>query len=56
VLRFILANPDVTTIIPGMRKATHVDANLAASDAPRLDAATVERFRRHRWVRTHVIP
>jgi aryl-alcohol dehydrogenase-like predicted oxidoreductase len=56
VLRFILANPDVTTVIPGMRKVRHVEANLAVSDAPRLAPAVVDRFRRHRWVRTHVIP
>src|SRR3954467_1635895 len=31
-LRFILSNPEVSTIIPGMRKQSHVDANIAASD------------------------
>src|SRR6266446_4961821 len=31
-LRFILSNRDVATIIPGMRKPTHVRSNLAASD------------------------
>jgi aryl-alcohol dehydrogenase-like predicted oxidoreductase len=56
VLRFILANPDVTTVIPGMRKVAHVEANMAASDGPRLSPAVVARFRSHRWVRTHVIP
>ncbi len=55
-LRFILANPDVTTVIPGMRRIAHVNANMAASDGPRLDPAVVDRFRRHRWVRTHMIP
>ena len=34
-LRFILAEPTVSTIIPGMRKVRHVEANLAASDAGR---------------------
>jgi len=28
-LRFILNNPTVSTIIPGMRRLRHVDANLA---------------------------
>ena len=56
VLRFILANPDVTTVIPGMRKVANVEANMATSDGPRLSADVVSRFRRHRWVRTHVIP
>ena len=32
-LRFILSNPDVTTVIPGMRAERHVRANIAASDA-----------------------
>src|SRR6266705_5710216 len=32
-LRFILSNSDVSTIIPGMRKVSHVDSNIAASDA-----------------------
>ena len=34
-LRFILANPDVTTVIPGMRRVRHVEANLAVSDGRR---------------------
>lgn len=54
-LRFILANPDVTTTIPGMRRVRHVEMNLASSDGARLDAATFARLRRHRWVRAHVI-
>ena len=32
-LRFILNNPSLSTIIPGMRKVRHVESNLAASDA-----------------------
>ena len=55
-LRFILANPDVSTVIPGMRSVRHVDANLSASDGVGLAPEVLERFRRHRWVRTHVIP
>jgi aryl-alcohol dehydrogenase-like predicted oxidoreductase len=54
-LRFILACPDVTTVIPGMRKTRHVDANLGVSDGRPLDPKLLERLRRHRWVRTHVI-
>jgi aryl-alcohol dehydrogenase-like predicted oxidoreductase len=55
-LRFILASPDVTTVIPGMRRVSHVEANLAASDGRALPADPLARLRRHRWVRTHVIP
>ena len=36
-LRFILANPDVSTVIPGMRKTSHVERNIAASDGKPLD-------------------
>jgi aryl-alcohol dehydrogenase-like predicted oxidoreductase len=55
-LRFILASPDVTTVIPGMRKLRHVEANIAASDSGPFPADALARLRRHRWVRTHVIP
>jgi aryl-alcohol dehydrogenase-like predicted oxidoreductase len=54
-LRFILDNPDIATVIPGMRRVRHVDANLAASEGPRLSPELVTRLRRHRWVRTHTI-
>jgi aryl-alcohol dehydrogenase-like predicted oxidoreductase len=50
-LRFILSNPDVATIIPGMRKPRHVRANLAASDAGPLAKELVGRLRGHRWDR-----
>ena len=32
-LRFILSNPDVTTVIPGMRRPEHLAANVAAAEA-----------------------
>jgi len=51
-LRFILANPDVTTIIPGMRKVRNVEANLAASGKGRLPAPLQAELRKHRWERT----
>lgn len=51
-LRFILSNPDVTTVIPGMRKVAHVDANLNVSDRQPLDSALMKRLRAHRWDRT----
>jgi aryl-alcohol dehydrogenase-like predicted oxidoreductase len=54
-LRFILASPDVTTVIPGMRRVRHVDANLGISDGRPLAPDVLARFRTHRWVRTHVI-
>ena len=54
-LRFILANPDVSTVIPGMRKATHVEANLAVADGRALSASAMARLRDHRWVRTYIV-
>ena len=55
VLRFILANPDVSTVIPGMRKARHVERNVAASDGKPLDSKLLQALRSHRWVRTSTI-
>jgi len=51
-LRFILSNRDVSVVIPGMRKASHVRGNIAASDAGPLDAALLARLRAHRWDRS----
>lgn len=51
-LRFILNNPDVHTIIPGMRKRKNVESNLAASDKGPLPSQLHEQLRPHRWVRT----
>ncbi len=50
-LRFILNNPTVSTIIPGMRKQLHVESNLAASDAGPLPGELRAELRKHRWVR-----
>ncbi len=51
-LRFTLAEPSVSTVIPGMRKLRHVEANMAASDADPLDAALMAELEKHRWDRT----
>ena len=50
-LRFILNNPTVSTIIPGMRKIRHVEANIAASDAGPLPDELHTKLRAHRWDR-----
>jgi aryl-alcohol dehydrogenase-like predicted oxidoreductase len=55
-LRFILANRDVATVIPGMRKAAHVDSNLAVADGKPLETGLLDRLRAHRWERTMEIP
>ena len=50
-LRFILSNPDVSVVIPGMRRPANVRANVAASNAGPLAPDLVERLRGHRWDR-----
>ncbi|HEV8140009.1 MAG TPA: aldo/keto reductase [Pyrinomonadaceae bacterium] len=50
-LRFILSSKTVSTIIPGMRKPTHVEANIATSDAGPLSDSLLTELRRHRWER-----
>jgi aryl-alcohol dehydrogenase-like predicted oxidoreductase len=51
-LRFILNNKDVATVIPGMRKTRHVEANLAASVKGPLPAVLHAELRHYRWDRT----
>jgi len=51
-LRFILSNPDVATVIPGMRRKAHVEANISVSDGTRLAPATLQALKAHRWDRT----
>jgi aryl-alcohol dehydrogenase-like predicted oxidoreductase len=51
-LRFILNNKDVSTIIPGMRKITNVEANTAASDRGPLPGPVHSELQKHRWDRT----
>ena len=50
-LRFILNNPSVSTIIPGMRKTRHVEDNIAASDRGPLADELHSKLRPHRWDR-----
>ncbi len=50
-LRFILANDDVATTIPGMRKLPHVEANIASSDGKTLSKYLIQKLKNHRWDR-----
>jgi aryl-alcohol dehydrogenase-like predicted oxidoreductase len=50
-LRFILANDDVHTIIPGMRKVPHVETNIRASDGKKLESSLIKKLKGHRWDR-----
>lgn len=50
-LRFILGEPTVSTIIPGMRKPKHAESNLRTSDAGPLDPKLMKELEKHRWDR-----
>jgi aryl-alcohol dehydrogenase-like predicted oxidoreductase len=51
-LRFVLSNPDVVTVIPGMRKERNVRENASKSDAGVLPMPLLAELKAHRWVRT----
>jgi aryl-alcohol dehydrogenase-like predicted oxidoreductase len=50
-LRFVLAEPAVSTVIPGMRSLRNVERNVAVSDGAALTDEQREKLRAHRWVR-----
>lgn len=50
-LRFILGEPTVSTIIPGMRKTNHVRSNIKTSDEGPLNAGLFKELANHRWDR-----
>lgn len=50
-LRYVLYNQSVATVIPGMRKLKHVEANIAASDDKLLQPSLVAELNKHRWDR-----
>jgi aryl-alcohol dehydrogenase-like predicted oxidoreductase len=50
-LRFILNEPRISTIIPGMRQERHVRMNLAVSDKGPLPSELHQELKKHRWDR-----
>lgn len=50
-LRFVLAHPAVSTVIPGMRRRETVEANCAVSSFAPLTREELEIFRRHAWMK-----
>jgi aryl-alcohol dehydrogenase-like predicted oxidoreductase len=50
-LRFCLSHDAVSTVIPGMRSAARVEANVPAGDGRRLSPALLEALRLHAWPR-----
>ena len=51
-LRWILADPTVSTIIPGMRKLAARRGEHRRERRPPLDPGLLERLKAHRWDRT----
>ncbi len=50
-LRFVLSNPAVATVIPGMRKVKNVEGNFRAVSEGPLPAPLYAELRKHRWDR-----
>lgn len=50
-LKFVLAHPAVSTVIPGIRNVAQAEANCGASDLPDLAPELLVRLRRHNWLR-----
>lgn len=50
-LKFVLAHPAVSTVIPGIRNVAQAEANCAVSDLPPLSADLLVKLRRHNWRR-----
>jgi aryl-alcohol dehydrogenase-like predicted oxidoreductase len=50
-LRFVLSEPAVSTVIPGMRSVRNVERNTAVGDGRGLPPEQVEKLRGHRWDR-----
>ncbi|HJQ97309.1 MAG TPA: aldo/keto reductase [Candidatus Polarisedimenticolaceae bacterium] len=48
-LRFILSRPEVSTVIPGMRRPEHARANASVSDGRTLSPALLGRLEAHAW-------
>jgi len=48
-LRYCLTPPEVSTVIPGMRKVAHVEANCAVSDGRTLSSFLIEELKKHAW-------
>lgn len=52
-LRYILAHPAISTVIPGMRRVSTVEANCAVSQMPPLTAAELDLMRQHSWMKNY---
>jgi aryl-alcohol dehydrogenase-like predicted oxidoreductase len=48
-LRFCLSSPEVSTVIPGMRRAEHVRSNVTAAEKGPLSRGMLSRLEAHAW-------
>jgi len=55
-LKFCLAHPAVSTVIPGMRTVRHVEENVAVSDGKALPPEVVEALAQHAFVHGWAYP
>lgn len=50
-LRYILSQPAVSTVIPGMRSIRNVERNMQVSDGKGLSQDQLQTLKSHRWIR-----
>jgi aryl-alcohol dehydrogenase-like predicted oxidoreductase len=50
-MKFVLAHPAVSTVIPGIRNVAQANANCGVSDLPLMPAELLAKLRRHNWRR-----
>ncbi|HET7535069.1 MAG TPA: aldo/keto reductase [Candidatus Didemnitutus sp.] len=50
-LKWVLAHPAASTVIPGIRNVSQAEANCGVSDLPAMPSPLVEKLRRHNWRR-----
>ncbi|HYP17879.1 MAG TPA: aldo/keto reductase [Opitutus sp.] len=50
-IKFVLAHPAVSTVIPGIRNLAQADANCGVSDLPPMSSELLTKLRRHNWRR-----
>ncbi len=50
-LKFVLAHPAVSVVIPGMRNVAQAQANAAVSGLPEMSDALQKKLHRHNWLR-----
>jgi aryl-alcohol dehydrogenase-like predicted oxidoreductase len=50
-LKYVLAHPAVSTVIPGIRNVAQAEANCGVSDLPVMPPELLVRLRRHHWRR-----